>query len=136
MDKIFVIFIISLSFLAANEGENIYNTNCLVCHNSSSEEMKAPPMQKIVNKLKMIKNREGFVDFVSDYIQNPSQRKGYCRTRAYKTFGVMPSMNHLTEKESRAVSLWLYDTYGSTGDTRYKYSTSCGKKRCCQNAKN
>ena len=125
-----------LSFLRANEGENIYNANCLVCHNSSGDEMKAPPMQKIVNKLKMIKNHDDFVVFVSDYIQNPSKAKGYCKTKAYKTFGVMPSMSHLTNRESEVVASWLYSTYKSTGDTRYKNGKNCGKKGCCQNGGN
>jgi len=136
MKRIFVIFILGLSILSANEGENIYNTNCLVCHNSSTEEMKAPPMQKIVNKLKMVKNRDNFVSFVSDYIRSPSQEKGYCKAKAYKTFGVMPSMSHLTSEEVKVVAIWLYDTYESTGDTRYKNGKNCGKKGCCQNSRN
>jgi len=132
MKSLFLVFMLSITILGASEGENIYNTNCLVCHNSSGNEMKAPPMQKIVNKLKMLKDRDSFIVFVSDYIQAPSKDKGYCKARAYENFGVMPAQSHLSKKDLELVSAWLYDTYKSTGDTRYKNGKSCGKKGCCQ----
>ncbi len=61
--------------------------------------------------------RADFIAFVEDYIQNPSQSKGYCMPMAYKRFGTMPPIGKgLTKKERATVAAWLYDNYkGSWG---------------------
>ena len=77
-------------------------------------DMKAPPMPMVSMRLKkmMNNNRAKFITFVEDYIQNPSQDKGYCMPMAYKRFGTMPPIGKGMSKEDRAlVATWLYDNF-------------------------
>ena len=77
-------------------------------------DMKAPPMPMVSMRLKKMMNndRTKFIVFVEDYIQNPSQKKGYCMPMAYKRFGTMPPIGKGMSKEDRAlVATWLYDNF-------------------------
>lgn len=67
-------------------------------------------MDRVSQRLKMnISSKEEFVSYVKDYIQNPSQEKGFCRPKAYKHFGVMPPIGKaMTEEERQLVAVWLY----------------------------
>ena len=83
--------------------------------------IKAPPMPMVSKRLKMkLATRADFIAFVEDYIQNPSQSKGYCMPMAYKRFGTMPPIGKsMTKKERATVAAWLYDNYkGSWGNAR------------------
>ena len=83
-------------------------------------DMKAPPMPMVSKRLKgMTKDRQAFIVFVKDYIQNPSQDKGFCMPMAYKRFGTMPPIGKgLSEEERQAVAVWLHDNFkGKWGDS-------------------
>lgn len=90
--------------------------------------MKAPAMEMVSLRLKkMTDSKEKFLLFVDDYIQNPSQDKGFCMPRAYKNFGVMPAIGKgMTKEEREVVSLWLYDNFKGSWDTSAD-ATSCSK---------
>ena len=81
--------------------------------------MKAPPMPMVSMRLKkMLKNdKEKFIAFVVDYIQNPSQEKGFCMPMAYKRFGTMPPIGKaLTQEQRLTVATWLYDNFKGSWD--------------------
>ena len=91
--------------------------------------MHAPAMPMVSMRLKkMLKDRERFIAFVEDYIQNPSQKKGYCMPMAYKRFGTMPPIGKaMSAQERHDVAAWLYDHYqGSWGED--KESKSCQQR--------
>ena len=101
-------------------------------------DMKAPAMPMISMRIKhMTDTKEEFVNFVKDYIQNPSQEKGYCMPMAYKRFGVMPPIGKgMSEEERDLVSQWLYDNFeGSWKDSMggmmcEKKNMKCGSGKC------
>jgi len=112
------------------KGYQVFLQNCAACHReriSKEEEMKfrkmvksdvkppikAPPMNEISARLKVFfPNEKEFVNFVKDYITNPSREKGKCLPKAFKMFGVMPAIGtSLTEDEKEAVALWLYHNF-------------------------
>jgi mono/diheme cytochrome c family protein len=110
-------------------------------------DMKAPPMPMVSKRLKMmLKTREEFITFVTDYIQNPSKKKGFCMPMAYKRFGTMPPIGKSLSKEERAaVASWLYDNFkGSWGDSmggkmcemKNKGMMKCGGGKCGASQKN
>lgn len=122
MKKLFLLLAIGFASLYANSGEEIYKAKCMMCHANTGmmkkSNMKAPPMPMVSKRLKMkLKSREDFIAFVEDYIQNPSQKKGFCMPMAYKRFGTMPPIGKTLTKEERAtIAAWLYDNYkGSWG---------------------
>ena len=105
--------------------------------------MKAPPMPMVSKRLKMkLSSRAEFIAFVEDYIQNPSQEKGFCMPMAYKRFGTMPPIGKTLSKEERTtIATWLYDNYkGSWGGSmdgkmcemknRGMKSMKCGGGKC------
>ena len=84
-----------------------------------NSDMKAPAMPMVSKRLKkMLDNdRTKFIAFVDDYIQNPSQEKGYCMPMAYKRFGTMPPVGQgMSATDRQVVAAWLYDDFkGSWG---------------------
>ena len=82
-------------------------------------EMKAPAMEMVSLRLKkMTGSKEEFLSFVKDYIQNPSQDKGYCMPRAYENFGVMPAIGQgMSEEEREVIALWLYTRFKGSWDS-------------------
>ena len=106
-------------------------------------DMKAPPMPMVSKRLKMkLSSRAEFITFVEDYIQNPSQEKGFCMPMAYKRFGTMPPIGkNLSKEERTTVAAWLYDNYkGNWGGSmdgkmcemknRGMKSMKCGGGKC------
>ena len=130
-----LVFLLSLStYLFAINGEAVFNKHCIECHASigmmsmdgNNHGMKAPSMQMISMRLKhMTDSKKSFIEFVKDYIQNPSQEKGFCMPMAYKRFGVMPAIGkNLTEVERDAVANWMYDAFNDS------WNGSMGGKMC------
>jgi len=75
--------------------------------------LKAPPMSEVSARVKKFyPEEERFVEFVKDYITNPSREKGVCLPMAFKIFGVMPPIGRtLSEEEREAVAYWLYHRF-------------------------
>lgn len=124
MKKLGLLFIVSVSLFASN-GESVFKTYCMECHTRNGmmgegpmKDMKAPTMQMVSMRLKkMTGSKEAFLAFVKDYIQNPSQKKGFCMPMAYKRFGVMPAIGkNLSEEERDAVAQWIFDSFDDEWD--------------------
>lgn len=135
MKKSLASLLVITSLLFASTGENIYNEKCVSCHQmknmmnmSQMNNMKAPAMQMISMRLKMMtETRKDFVDFVKDYIQNPSQAKGYCMPMAYANFGTMPPIgNDMSEEERDTVAQWLHDNFKGSWDRYMGGDMRCG----------
>ena len=103
--------------------------------------MLAPAMPMVSMRLKkMTGSKEKFIAFVKDYIQNPSQDKGYCMPMAYKRFGTMPAIGKgMTAQEREIIANWLYSNFkgkwGMSMDTKMcegrngKKTMKCGGKK-------
>ena len=81
--------------------------------------MRAPAMPMVSMRLKKMlgNDKKKFVAFVDDYIQNPSQEKGFCMPMAYKRFGTMPPIGKAMSKEERiSVATWLYENFKGSWD--------------------
>ena len=126
-----VLGVSSLYATTAIDGADVYKQKCAMCHLQSGgmneKGMRAPHMSMVSQRLKsQLKDREEFVAFVKEYIQNPSQAKGYCMPMAFKRFGTMPPIGKsLSDVERQAVAEWLYDNFkGKWGNS--KESKACG----------
>ncbi|WP_461829369.1 c-type cytochrome [Aquifex sp.] len=146
MKKIAVWFLFAIpAFATPNEelmkkGYEVFKKSCSACHREymSHEEIRelrrkammgerppiaAPPMNEVSIRVKHFYPDElDFIEFVKDYITNPSREKGVCMPMAFKLFGVMPPIGKsLTEEEKEAVAYWLYHNYkGSWEEFRRK----------------
>ena len=112
-------------------GYNIYKETCSMCHKERAtlwdflkarmsvlsghrpENIDAPPMNLVSARIKeFYPNELEFVEFVKDYITNPSRSKGVCNSAAYAFFGTMPPIGQgMPEEDKEAVAKWLYYNY-------------------------
>jgi len=93
--------------------------------------VRAPAMKMIAMRIKKMKgdDRENFVAFVKDYIQNPSKDKGVCMPMAYKNFGTMPPIGKgMSEADRVLVSEWLYDNFKNDSWDDSMGGQVCNKK--------
>lgn len=124
MKKLLLVLLITSTALFATTGKTVYTKYCISCHleKSAVDEdkatLKAPPMNRVSQRLKMnTSSKKEFIAYVKDYIQHPTQEKGFCRPKAYKRFGVMPPIGKaMTEDERQLIAVWLYRHFkASTG---------------------
>jgi len=129
MLKLIAIVSILSSLVFGVDGYEVYKKNCASCHieiMKKSEMMKkfntlkAPPMIQVAMRLKsqiIIKSededvhRHLFMLFVKNYIVNPSIDYSLCHPQAIDTFGIMKSVEGLSQDEKEAVAYWVYDRY-------------------------
>ena len=113
------------------KGYRVYQENCSICHREKAslweflkarlnvlsgrrpENIDAPPMNLVSARIKEFYPHElDFVEFVKDYITNPSKQKGVCQPAAYAFFGTMPPIGQgMAEEDKEAVALWMYYRY-------------------------
>ena len=137
-----MLFILS-PILFSQTGKTVYTKYCMSCHLMKSKidedkaSLKAPPMNRVSERLKMsTSSKKEFIAYVNDYIQYPSQEKGFCRPKAYKRFGVMPAIGKsMTQEERELVAMWLYRHFkASSGkncaneDKKNNKHMKCGSK--------
>jgi cytochrome c len=88
-----------------------------MCHIKSMPKDKskliAPPLMGVMRHVKMAyPTKKSAVDFIVDYVQNPSKSKAICMPQKLARFGVMPSQKgNITPENLRKVASWMYDNY-------------------------
>lgn len=115
--------LILMSSLFAQNAEELFENNCVSCHImkrgweiKNKNEMIAPTAFAIVDNIKPIFNdKEQYIEFVVDYLENPSKIKSRCKTNVTKQFGVMPKSvsEHLSKEEKKLIVSWMYDNLAS-----------------------
>jgi len=106
------------------DGRALVEQKCSSCHNldmppATSDKEKAPPLFTVTVHLKdwiKVNNpselKGKFVDFVSDYVLNPSKEKSYCDKKSLETYGLMPSQKgKVTKDEAKAIASYIFDLY-------------------------
>ena len=95
-----------LSSVMADDIGALVEKRCGSCHIVSNptienvKHMSAPPMWGVARNLQRhFKSKEAFVDFVVDYVQNPSADKIVLDKAAMERFGLMPSLKGTVSKE-------------------------------------
>ena len=116
------IYILLISFLSinsfANEGENLFKMHCVSCHSlkmgydiKDKSMMLGPPAIGIARKIKPIfNNEEQFIEFIVDYLDNPSRIKARLKEDVIKKFGLMPKEigQSLTKEDKQKIARWMY----------------------------
>lgn len=119
---------------ASADGERIFDQKCATCHSKTMpkdrSKIVAPPLFGIMNHVKMVyPKREDAIEFIVDYVLDPSVEKAVCMPQKIKRFGLMPSLKgSISKDELKKVSEWMYDNYPPK-------SFSCASKGCGQNSK-
>ncbi|MDQ7037700.1 MAG: c-type cytochrome [Aquificota bacterium] len=145
--KILTSFAVTLPLLAQEvnpdvlkKGYEVFRRTCSICHMEEAsiweflrarlsvlkgerpQNIDAPPMNLISARIKSFyPNEVEFVEFVKDYITNPSREKGVCFKAAYVFFGIMPPIGQgMSEEEKTAVAEWMYYRYSDRWDDLFK----------------
>lgn len=124
--------VVALIFTACSEQKIEQNFNekelikekCASCHNldmppSISETELAPPMMAVAFHVKnFVKPSDesqrisSAINFVVDYVRNPSIKKSFCDKDSLKRYGVMPSQkNNISKDELKAVATYIFDYF-------------------------
>jgi len=106
------------------DGEKLLKEKCSQCHNldlppKTFADEKAPPMMAVAFHIKdfMPASNESekipkAIEFVKDYVINPSAEKSFCDKKSLETYGVMPSQKGLvTQDELQAIAEYMFEHY-------------------------
>ncbi len=106
------------------DGRALLKQNCSQCHNldmppKTFADEKAPPMMAVsFHILDFIKaptpaeKLPNAIEFVADFVQNPSVSKSFCDKTSLKTYGLMPSLKgKVSEDELRAIARYVFTHY-------------------------
>ncbi len=106
------------------DGKKLLKQKCSRCHNldmppKTFADEKAPPMMAVsFHILDFIKaatpsdKLPNAIEFVTDFVQNPSISKSFCDKESLKTYGLMPSLKgQVSEDEIRAIAMYVFTHY-------------------------
>ncbi|WP_457745649.1 hypothetical protein [Sulfurimonas sp.] len=105
------------TLFASTDAQKIFDNKCAVCHiktmPTDRSTMVAPALMGVMRHVKMVySTKEEAVNFMVDYVQNPSKKKAVCMAQKIARFGLMPSQKgNISPKELREVAEWMYDNY-------------------------
>jgi len=128
MLKTFLLLVVLLLLSACSEkpantlnGKKLLEQKCARCHNidlppTFSEDEKAPPMMAVAFHIKgfMDTSNESqrvpkAIEFVKDYVINPSESKSFCDKESMLRYGLMPSQKGLVkEDELEAITDYMF----------------------------
>lgn len=137
MKKLILIVALISTWAFASTGEEVFNTNCKVCHTTThpsqiqdKSKLIAPPLFAITKHVKKAyPNKKDFVAFVDDYIQNPTKEKSKCAAKSVERFGVMPAIGKGMSKEDRALAIeYIYTKAPKMQEP--KRGAKCKKCKC------
>ncbi len=131
MKAVVTLFTLLLLFSACEQkqhanldGKKLLEQKCSACHNldlppKTFEDEKAPPMMAVAFHIKDFIHAANesekipkAIDFVKDYVINPSASKSFCDKESLKTYGVMPSQKgNVTQEELQAIAEYMFSHY-------------------------
>jgi cytochrome c len=105
-------------------GKKLIHEKCSACHNldlppKTFEDEKAPPMMAVAFHIKDFipatnesEKIPKAIEFVKDYVINPSASKSFCDKKSLQTYGVMPSQKeNVTQEELQAIGEYMFQHY-------------------------
>jgi cytochrome c len=105
-------------------GEKLLEQKCSQCHNTdlppkTFKDEKAPPMMAVAFHIKdFIKASSESdkipkaIEFVKDYVVNPSASKSFCDKESLKSYGLMPSQKgKVTQEELQAIAEYMFEHF-------------------------
>ncbi|MBL4593484.1 MAG: cytochrome c [Flavobacteriales bacterium] len=123
--------------IIVSEGETLFKAKCTACHTTTKPEdmskLIAPPMMGVMMHVKKgvkgkteTEKRENAIDFIVDYVQNPSAEKSMMGK-----FKVMPSQKaNVTVAEIETIANYLYDNFPAKGMKHGKMKKGNKKSGC------
>jgi len=105
----------------SEEAEKSFDAKCAICHSKTrpadTSRVHAPALPGVMRHVKMhYPDKKSAVEFMVDYVLNPSKEKAICMPQKIKRFGLMPSQKGAVSKEElKKITAWMYDNYPPKG---------------------
>ncbi len=106
------------------DGKKLTEQHCASCHDLHvppviSDDELAPPMlaisvhiPELVSASNESEKRSKAIEFVVDYVRDPSAKKAFCDKESIKRYGLMPSLKEsVTKEEARAIAIYMFKYY-------------------------
>jgi len=106
------------------DGKKLLESKCASCHNISMppelfDDELAPPIMSVsfhvydfVKPSTESQRMSTAVEFVVDYVRNPSVEKSFCDKASLKHYGLMPSQKeNVSEDEATAIANYMFEFY-------------------------
>ena len=106
------------------DGEKLLDAKCSMCHNldlppKTFEDEKAPPMMAVAFHIKdfieVTNDSERIpkgIEFIKDYVINPSAKKSFCDKKSLDSYGIMPSQKgKVIQDELEAIDEYMFEHY-------------------------
>ena len=117
MKKLLIILLL-IGYSFAQTGSQIFEAKCAHCHlletPTDTLNLEAPPMDVVMRQVSyMYRNQQSFIQYLKDYLQNPSTEKSICPS-CIKRWGLMPPVN-ISSYEAEELGIWLFRRFISNG---------------------
>jgi cytochrome c len=106
------------------DGKKLMEEKCSSCHNldlppKTFENETAPPMMAVAFHIRDFIQAKSesdkipkAIDFVKDYVVNPSASKSFCDKKSLENYGVMPSQKgKVTQDELEAIAEYMFEHF-------------------------
>ncbi|EQB40729.1 hypothetical protein M947_00320 [Sulfurimonas hongkongensis] len=117
------------------DGKKLLELKCASCHDINmppiiSDDELAPPIMAVsfhvhsfVTPTDESQRTSKAIEFVSDYIFNPSLEKSFCDEASLERYGLMPSLKgKLTSDEAKAIASYIFTHYTQENLTKIQKS--------------
>ena len=104
-----------------SKGKELFTQKCSTCHSlgkpKDMSKVIAPALNGVMKHLKMTYTEKAKgVEFIKDYVMNPSEKKAICMPNKIKRFGLMPSQKGVvTPEELEEIANWMFENYPQQG---------------------
>ena len=105
----------------SSKGKELFTQKCSTCHSlgkpKDMSKVIAPALNGVMKHLKMTHTEKAKgVEFIKDYVMNPSEKKALCMPKKIKHFGLMPSQKgNVTAEELEEIATWMFENYPQKG---------------------
>lgn len=98
----------SSSVFALENGSELFDKLCVICHVKEGKPGNAPPIFAVVNHVKgAYPNKQEFVQKITSWVNEPKEASALM-PGAIRKFGLMPAMGY-SESDVRLIAEFLYD---------------------------
>ncbi|WP_457747945.1 c-type cytochrome [Sulfurimonas sp.] len=129
--KLLLSIVILFAFVACDtkekshlDGAQLIKQKCASCHNldlppKTFKDEKAPPMMAVAFHIKDFIDASNAsekipkaIEFIKDYVINPSASKSFCDKKSLQSYGVMPSQKgKVTQDELQVIGEYMFEHY-------------------------
>ena len=108
MQNVFILFILLVNLLQADDGELLFQGNCVTCHHKT-RSISAPSMKEVkAVYLSAFIDKKDFVHYMSEWVVAPNNESAMM-SEAVKKYSLMPQLAF--EKEVlNEIAAYIYQT--------------------------